>query len=572
MEDLDGAADYLSDRREEEEVEELDIFLRLVAVAVIQHTIVTRRRLVFDPLGSARAGSRIQPGGLQALVETAQKAEKRFRVSHGKASKRSSKDKRKSRAEEIGSKRVTVSVLEVSVEFSRMALVEFSHGIGIRNSGHGLAVRVRTAELEIQTEECWGNVMGEKCFEKLNNGNNHFQDIITPSVDVITERTRHEGKQVTGMQEFVFEPMTHTQSMKVAMEELLQSQQIDESVEVESDDSDSKSYQGSGDIAVAAFDPNEEETQVWLKHVGLYEFACLPWQSWAANEFAEQQWLMLKEGDSFIAGNVRLTPKLVSKVFKLPYLSVPAKGTDRVWESDWGQVLLHGEEYRWNPSCKSILVFGKSMHPTEDGIYVEGGFCISVSSGAQSKGGLGNSLIRSDAADREKGSSSDTNGGSSHFLACVESYSNSVRNGKGILARPRHVRSIGSGFLCGCFEARSIGICPGLWNRATKLWREHMALSTDQFKNWFLCAGEKSVKRENEALKAENQRLIADLQEMRTNRQEIEDNLSKLKAEISSGPVESDRNLAAEVELDVEKQVDLDICALYKFLHNNIIP
>ncbi|MCO5552519.1 hypothetical protein L7F22_006031 [Adiantum nelumboides] len=37
-------------------------------------------------------------GGLQALVETAQRAEKRFGVSHGKASRRSSKDKRKTRS------------------------------------------------------------------------------------------------------------------------------------------------------------------------------------------------------------------------------------------------------------------------------------------------------------------------------------------------------------------------------------------------------------------------------------------------------------------------------------------
>ncbi|MCO5577552.1 hypothetical protein L7F22_031383 [Adiantum nelumboides] len=135
-----------------------------------------------------------------------------------------------------------------------------------------------------------------------------------------------KGKQVVGMQEFVFDSMTHTRSMKVAMEKLLQSWQQEEPVEVEGDDSDSESYQGSFDTAVAAFDPNEEETKVWLKRVGLYEFACLPWQSWAENEFAEQQWLMLKENKGVIVGNVHLTPKFVSKVFKLLYLSVPAKG------------------------------------------------------------------------------------------------------------------------------------------------------------------------------------------------------------------------------------------------------
>ncbi|MCO5591690.1 hypothetical protein L7F22_045681 [Adiantum nelumboides] len=65
VEDLDGAVDYLSDKRKEEEVKESDIFSQLVAVAVIQHALVTRRRLVFDPLGSTRAGSRVQPGSVK---------------------------------------------------------------------------------------------------------------------------------------------------------------------------------------------------------------------------------------------------------------------------------------------------------------------------------------------------------------------------------------------------------------------------------------------------------------------------------------------------------------------------
>ncbi|MCO5598513.1 hypothetical protein L7F22_052610 [Adiantum nelumboides] len=665
VEDLDGATDYLSDRRKEEEVEESDIFSRLVAVAVIQHAIVIRRRFVFDPLGSARAGSRVQPGGLQALEETAQRAEKRFGVSHGKASKRSSKDKRKSRskrkkrAEEIGSKRVTVSVLGVSVDSFGMALVEFSHGIGIWNSNQGLAVGVQTAKSKMQTEEHWGNVMAEKCLGTLSIGDNHFQDIIASRADVITERTPHE----------------------VAMEELLQSRQIDEPVEVESDDSNSESYQGTGDTATkrrlrqCAFN-----TKTGVKSLQTPVFVC--------------------------ASKGQKSDKL------------PDEG--RFWESDWDQVLLHGEEYRWNTCCKSILVFGKSLYSAKDCIYVEGGFCTSVSSGARSKGGLGNSLIQSDAVGGEKGSSSDTSDGpsstllSSHFLACVESYSRSIRyentgyrhldDGRnnerkesgsashsvmGIFsveeatncltdlgkflhsqdealkvlenAQQEHkcndvsegalqkiwlqlnqeqsdkeklhakvaklhaegkemkseISSVADDFqqwvvglkdavdeqfkdldekvaalatenvmlinrlnplaemekavlegqgmsrvLVADFDAEILKqevpeYAQDMWHRATKLWREHMALS-QQFKNWFLCAGQKSVKRENEALKAENERLIADLQEMRTNRKDIEDNLNKLKAEISNGPVESDRNLVAEAELDAEKQEDSD--------------
>ncbi|KAI5073777.1 hypothetical protein GOP47_0011790 [Adiantum capillus-veneris] len=53
VDDLDGAEDSLSDRWEEEvPKEEQDIFPRLFAVAVIQHALVARRRLIFHPLGS----------------------------------------------------------------------------------------------------------------------------------------------------------------------------------------------------------------------------------------------------------------------------------------------------------------------------------------------------------------------------------------------------------------------------------------------------------------------------------------------------------------------------------------
>ncbi|MCO5572067.1 hypothetical protein L7F22_025818 [Adiantum nelumboides] len=63
------------------------------------------------------------------------------------------------------------------------------------------------------------------------------------------------------MQEVALDPKTHTRSMKMAMEELFQSRQQEEPVDVESDDSESESYQGSSDTTVAAFDPNKEETQ-----------------------------------------------------------------------------------------------------------------------------------------------------------------------------------------------------------------------------------------------------------------------------------------------------------------------
>ncbi|MCO5580742.1 hypothetical protein L7F22_034612 [Adiantum nelumboides] len=48
---------------------------------------------------------------------------------------------------------------------------------------------------------------------------------------------------------------------------------------------------------------------------------------------------MIKEGKVVIAGDVRLTSKLVSKVFKIPYLSMPAKGrkvTDSQMKGEFG--------------------------------------------------------------------------------------------------------------------------------------------------------------------------------------------------------------------------------------------
>ncbi|MCO5568833.1 hypothetical protein L7F22_022534 [Adiantum nelumboides] len=83
-------------------------------------------------------------------------------------------------AEEIGSKSVTVSVLGVALEFSGIALAKFPHG---------MAVEIRTAELKISTEGCLRNGMWEKCLGIFSSGGTHFQDIIAPSADVLTERT-----------------------------------------------------------------------------------------------------------------------------------------------------------------------------------------------------------------------------------------------------------------------------------------------------------------------------------------------------------------------------------------------
>ncbi|MCO5609871.1 hypothetical protein L7F22_064104 [Adiantum nelumboides] len=208
------------------------------------------------------------------------------------------------KAEEISNNRVAVSVLGAAMEFFEIALVEFSLGIEIWSSDNGMAVKNCTAKSEVQTEEHWRNGIGKKGQGILVSGCTHFQAIIAPSADVTIERTNFAWR-----------------------------------AQLEVNFAWRARLEGSGDIVVVAFDPKEEETQVWLKRIGLYEFACLPWHAWVENEFAEQQWNMIKEGKGLIAGDVHLTLKLVSKIFKIPYLSVPAKGkkvTDSQMKGEFG--------------------------------------------------------------------------------------------------------------------------------------------------------------------------------------------------------------------------------------------
>ncbi|MCO5611398.1 hypothetical protein L7F22_065651 [Adiantum nelumboides] len=203
--------------------------------------------------------------------------------------KRSSKDKKKSRLKrkkrsndsdsdtDTDLETDTDSNLETNsdVELSEVALGEFSQGFGIWNLSNGMEIGIWTMELEVQKEESWGNGIEKNGQGVLISGGNHFKATIALSAKV---------------------------------------RQQEDPVEVESDEAKFESYQGSGETTVAAFDPNKEETQVWLKRIGLYEFACLPWDAWAENEFGKQQWNMIKEGEGVIIGDVRLTPKLVSKV------------------------------------------------------------------------------------------------------------------------------------------------------------------------------------------------------------------------------------------------------------------
>ncbi|MCO5608761.1 hypothetical protein L7F22_062977 [Adiantum nelumboides] len=502
--------------------------------------------------------------------------------------------------------------------------------------------------------------------------------------------------------------MTHTRSMKMAMEELFQSRQQEEPVEVECDDSESKSYQGSGETAMAVFDPNKEETQVWLKRINLYEFAYLPWDAWSENEVVEHQWNMIKESKGVIIGDVRLIPNLVSKVFKISwnraanqfwylekvcnlqktaYISneafAPLQQAQQCVKVDWEIVLYNrmqltskrdrhrtpavgrvapylaaifehvlkvtpaalgmrtpvadtlmeegtvsgrSEFKKSESTSKKITLFsteivdgfatknvpksllakeGKSASHGAMGIFFveEATNCLTnlekflqsqdealrvlenakqehkyivVSKGEmqtismqllQEKSnkemlqeewvdGLNTALDEQSKELDEKVAAVTTKN-----VLLINRVSPLAEMEKAILKGQGMTRVLVADSNADALKKEVLEYAQEMWYRATKTWREHMAMSTDQFKNWFLCARQDSVKRENEALKIENKMLVAEMEETRNNRKEIEDILSKLKAELSSALLEPDWNLAVEAESDVEKQVDADFVA-----------
>ncbi|MCO5577908.1 hypothetical protein L7F22_031743 [Adiantum nelumboides] len=289
------------------------------------------------------------------------------------------------KAEDIVSKLVTISVMWVAPEFLEESLATCGgnlkpvEGSGIWNSECGTNGGILIVEVEVQREERPRNGIGQNDQGVLISAGTYFKAKTAPSAEVTHLRTnifwvnlawraqievkihhykykvarsdrghiqvweRHrslsvkedkgkmffaniKGKLMARMQDAVPKSMPHTRSMKMVMEELLKLCQQEEHIEGESEEAESISEEESVEMVVAAFDPNQEETHVWLKRIGLYEFACLPWDAWAKNKFAEQQCNMIKEGDGVITGDVRLTPRLVSKVFKVLHVAVPAKG------------------------------------------------------------------------------------------------------------------------------------------------------------------------------------------------------------------------------------------------------
>ncbi|MCO5592481.1 hypothetical protein L7F22_046484 [Adiantum nelumboides] len=410
------------------------------------------------------------------------------------------------------------------VEFFEIASVEFSRGTGIQSLNNGMAIGNHTVESEFPTEECWRNGIGEK-----GQAGTLFQAIIAPSANVTNERTN------------------------IAWRAQLEEQ----TVEVESDDSDSKSYQGSGDTSVAAFDPNEEETQVWLKCIGPYEFACLPWHAWVENEFEEQQWNMIKEDKGLIAGDVRLTPKLVSKVLKIPYLSMPAKGrkvTDSQMKGEFGN-LIGAKSYYMVRNAGGIQATILFWYLEKVCIllktYMSKEAFAPLCQAEQGVKRISLQLLQENS-DKEKLQEEvaklqvEGKAMTSKILSVAEDFQQWVDGLKTIV--DEQFKELDKNVAVMTTENVL------LINRLSPLAEMEKAVLQGQGMTRVL----ESVKRENEALKIENERLVAEMEEMRNNRKEIEDMLSKLKAKLRSGYLEPDRSLAMEAEMDVEKQADPD--------------
>lgn len=149
---------------------------------------------------------------------------------------------------------------------------------------------------------------------------------------------RMKLKQIAGAQELTSESMTHTRSMQVAMEELLNPKPEKVCSIEESDDGDS----GGDDVeevqVVEKFDTKDKETEVWLKRIGLYDYACLPWAIWEKNEFAERQHDHLRKTTGYITDGKEVTPQLIADVFKVPHYpgQRPKKISDAVMKAEFG--------------------------------------------------------------------------------------------------------------------------------------------------------------------------------------------------------------------------------------------
>lgn len=107
----------------------------------------------------------------------------------------------------------------------------------------------------------------------------------------------------------------------------------------EDEEADKVSEAQSADTEVDdSIDLHEDETRVWLKRIGLLEYAQLPWSAWQQNKFAEEQIKHLRGNSGYITEDKEVTTKLVAEVFKLPNQQGAKlkKITDTIMKGEFG--------------------------------------------------------------------------------------------------------------------------------------------------------------------------------------------------------------------------------------------
>ncbi|MCO5564719.1 hypothetical protein L7F22_018386 [Adiantum nelumboides] len=554
VEDLDGAEDYLSNRREEEEEEESNIFPRLVAVAVLQHALVARRRLIFDPLGSTSARSRV-PEVPKWMVN---------------------------KAEDIVSKLVTVSVMQVAPKFLEVPLATCCcnskpvKGFGIWNLNGGLDVGIWTVELEVQKEESRRNGIGKKGQGVLISGGNHFKAKITLSVDVTHFKTNVFWVNLAWrarIEDTVSDSMTHKKLMKMAMEELFKSRQQENHVEVQSDEAESMSDEESVETTVVAFDPNKEETQVWLKRIGLYEFACLPWDAWTENEFAEHP-----EEEGTLSGMKQRKLLLGSPTIDKSKSPFTLSWKDLEEPESKSNIFTMGSESKKSESKgKKVIVFlkgigGAAKKSGLESLKVKGGSSashetmgiFSMEEAANCLDDLNkfpqnqNATLRvleseklehkysaipewemqkvemqllQEKLDKERLQEEVTRitaqamARNAEVLSVVEDFTRLiplVDMEKAALQNQGIIGILVADLDADALKKEVLEYEEEMWNTTTRFWREHMEVSMDLFKVWFQQAGKESIRSENEVLKVENKRLVAEMEELKNKSKGIE--------------------------------------------------
>ena len=118
-------------------------------------------------------------------------------------------------------------------------------------------------------------------------------------------------------------PMTQTRAMRKSIVDSMVSRRDSDRAEDESEEGESAEEETVQEEE-ASFDTEEgiditnREAQVWLKCIGLLEYARLPWPLWESNPNAEVQLAHIKANKGYVAEDLEVSPTLFAQVFKLP--------------------------------------------------------------------------------------------------------------------------------------------------------------------------------------------------------------------------------------------------------------